>query len=176
MRYEAGCEMPIGRELIQPRAEGEIAFVLKRDLQGPRRDARRRARRDRVRDALLRDRRFAHSRLEDPDPGHDRRQRVVGALRPGRDASPRRRSISSAAASSSRRTARSQRGRRARPRSARRSSAWRGSPTRWARYGIPLRAGEVILSGSLVPLEPVTAGDAMKLAIAGIGSAEVRFV
>ena len=28
-------------------------------------------------------------------------------------------------------------------------------------YGIALRAGEVILSGSLVPLEPVKAGDAM---------------
>jgi 2-oxopent-4-enoate/cis-2-oxohex-4-enoate hydratase len=43
-------------------------------------------------------------------------------------------------------------------------------------YGIPLQAGEVILSGSLVPLEPVTAGDAMKLVIEGIGSAEVIFV
>jgi 2-oxopent-4-enoate/cis-2-oxohex-4-enoate hydratase len=43
-------------------------------------------------------------------------------------------------------------------------------------YGISLRAGEVILSGSLVPLEPVRAGDAMKLHIDGIGGAEVRFV
>src|SRR5438309_1272137 len=35
MRYETGCEMPISTELIQPRAEGELAFVLKRDLLGP---------------------------------------------------------------------------------------------------------------------------------------------
>src|SRR4051812_39492532 len=34
MAYETGAEMPIGRELIQPRAEGEIAFLLKRDLVG----------------------------------------------------------------------------------------------------------------------------------------------
>ena len=41
--------------------------------------------------------------------------------------------------------------------------------------GIPLEAGEVILSGSLVPLEPVRAGDEMEVRIAGIGSARVRF-
>lgn len=43
-------------------------------------------------------------------------------------------------------------------------------------FGIPLRAGEIILSGSLVPLEPVRPGDHMELLIAGIGSARVRFV
>jgi 2-oxopent-4-enoate/cis-2-oxohex-4-enoate hydratase len=43
-------------------------------------------------------------------------------------------------------------------------------------YGIALKAGEVILSGSLVPLEPVVAGDAMRMSIEGIGSVEVRFV
>lgn len=35
MAYEDGASMPIGAELIQPRAEGEIAFLLKRDLTGP---------------------------------------------------------------------------------------------------------------------------------------------
>lgn len=43
------------------------------------------------------------------------------------------------------------------------------------RFGIPLKAGEVILSGSLVPLEPVKAGDVMRVDIGGIGSASVRF-
>jgi 2-oxopent-4-enoate/cis-2-oxohex-4-enoate hydratase len=43
------------------------------------------------------------------------------------------------------------------------------------RLGVPLRAGEVILSGSLVPLEPVSPGDVMTCTIAGIGRAEVRF-
>jgi 2-oxopent-4-enoate/cis-2-oxohex-4-enoate hydratase len=37
-------------------------------------------------------------------------------------------------------------------------------------------AGEVILSGSLVPLEPVAAGDVMRVLIGGIGCASVRFV
>jgi len=42
-------------------------------------------------------------------------------------------------------------------------------------FGIELEAGEVILSGSLVPLQPVKAGDNMHLAIGGIGQCSVRF-
>ena len=34
MHYEEGVELPIGG-LIQPKAEAEVAFVLKRDLKGP---------------------------------------------------------------------------------------------------------------------------------------------
>lgn len=43
------------------------------------------------------------------------------------------------------------------------------------RFGVPLRAGEWVLSGSLVPLEPVRAGDHMHLTIQGIGKLAVRF-
>ena len=43
-------------------------------------------------------------------------------------------------------------------------------------FGIPLRAGEVILSGSLAPLIPVEPGDSMQMRIGGIGGASVRFV
>ncbi len=43
------------------------------------------------------------------------------------------------------------------------------------RYGISLEAGEVILSGSLVPLIPVAAGDHLRVTIGGIGSVSVRF-
>jgi 2-oxopent-4-enoate/cis-2-oxohex-4-enoate hydratase len=43
-------------------------------------------------------------------------------------------------------------------------------------YGVTLNAGEIVLSGSLVPLEPVRAGDFMRLTIGGIGGAQVRFV
>lgn len=43
-------------------------------------------------------------------------------------------------------------------------------------YGIPLKAGEVILSGSLVPLQPVKAGDNLNVRIGGMGAASVRFV
>jgi 2-oxopent-4-enoate/cis-2-oxohex-4-enoate hydratase len=44
------------------------------------------------------------------------------------------------------------------------------------RFGMPLRAGEIVLSGSLGALIPVTAGDHVQLSIGGIGSASVRFV
>jgi len=42
-------------------------------------------------------------------------------------------------------------------------------------YGIGLEAGEVILSGSLAALIPVAAGDCMSMKIGGLGSASVRF-
>ena len=42
-------------------------------------------------------------------------------------------------------------------------------------FGIPFRAGEIILSGSLVPLEPVQPGDEMSLEIEGLGTASVVF-
>ena len=35
MAYSQGQEMPISELMIQPKAEGEIAFVLKKDLLGP---------------------------------------------------------------------------------------------------------------------------------------------
>lgn len=42
-------------------------------------------------------------------------------------------------------------------------------------FGIPFKAGEIILSGSLVPLEPARAGDQFELTIDGLGSARVSF-
>lgn len=44
------------------------------------------------------------------------------------------------------------------------------------RFGIPFLAGEVILSGSLVPLVPVSAGDKFYLEVAGIGDCAVQFI
>lgn len=43
------------------------------------------------------------------------------------------------------------------------------------RLGIPLKAGEVILSGSLAPLIPVVAGDYLRMSINGVGTCAVRF-
>lgn len=43
-------------------------------------------------------------------------------------------------------------------------------------YGIPFEAGELVLSGSLVPLEPAQPGDHFTMNIEGLGGAEVRFV
>lgn len=43
------------------------------------------------------------------------------------------------------------------------------------RLGIPLKAGEIVLSGSLGPMIPVAAGDHLRVAIGGIGACSVRF-
>jgi 2-oxopent-4-enoate/cis-2-oxohex-4-enoate hydratase len=42
-------------------------------------------------------------------------------------------------------------------------------------YGVSLDAGEVILSGSLVPLEPARPGDHFRLELEGVGGASVHF-
>lgn len=44
------------------------------------------------------------------------------------------------------------------------------------RLGLGLKAGEVVLSGALSALVPVTAGDALRVSIGGLGSVGVRFV
>lgn len=44
------------------------------------------------------------------------------------------------------------------------------------RLGIPFRKGEVILSGALAPLVPVGAGDRIHMTIGGLGSASLQFV
>jgi 2-oxopent-4-enoate/cis-2-oxohex-4-enoate hydratase len=41
--------------------------------------------------------------------------------------------------------------------------------------GVALEAGEVILSGSLVPLEPARSGDVFALELDQVGTASVRF-
>lgn len=53
------------------------------------------------------------------------------------------------------------------------SAAWLANTL--GRFGVPLRAGEWVLSGSLVPLESVAAGDHMALTIEGIGGVEAVF-
>jgi 2-oxopent-4-enoate/cis-2-oxohex-4-enoate hydratase len=62
-------------------------------------------------------------------------------------------------------------------------SAVQGSPlasVAWlantlGRYGVSLDAGEIILSGSLVPLESARPGDSFRLMLEGVGGASIRF-
>lgn len=42
-------------------------------------------------------------------------------------------------------------------------------------YGVTLEAGDVILSGSLVPLEPAKAGDVFEMQLHGVGACTARF-
>ncbi|MGP3792551.1 fumarylacetoacetate hydrolase family protein [Pseudomonas sp. B392_1p] len=44
------------------------------------------------------------------------------------------------------------------------------------RLGIPFRKGEIILSGALAPLVPVAAGDRVSLTLSGLGESSLRFV
>jgi len=44
------------------------------------------------------------------------------------------------------------------------------------RLGIPLNAGDVVLSGALGAMVPVKAGDSLRVTIGGIGGCSVRFV
>ena len=43
------------------------------------------------------------------------------------------------------------------------------------RYGVELKAGDIILSGSLVPFQPAIPGREMKVSVEGIGEASIRF-
>lgn len=42
-------------------------------------------------------------------------------------------------------------------------------------YGISLLAGDIILSGSLVPLAPALPGDHFRMKVAGLGSTTINF-
>ena len=168
--------MPIGRELIQPRAEGEIAFLLERDLVGPGiTEADVIAATECVMPCFeIVDSRITDWKIRIEDTVADNassglfllgRDRVapgkVDFVTCGMVVEKNGKIISTGA-----------------------GAAALGSPVTcvaWlantlGRFGIKLAAGEVILSGSLVPLEKVSPGDAMRVRIGGIGSAEVRFV
>jgi 2-oxopent-4-enoate/cis-2-oxohex-4-enoate hydratase len=175
MRYESGAVMPISRELIQPRAEGEIAFLLGRTLRGPGVGAA---------DVLAATERvfpcfeIVDSRIEDwkiriQDTVADNASSGLFLL--GRaGVSPRELDLAATVLEVEKNGAPLSRGT---------GAAALGSPAgcvAWlantlGEFGVALEAGEVVLSGSLVPLEPVVPGDRMTVRIAGIGEASVEF-
>jgi 2-oxopent-4-enoate/cis-2-oxohex-4-enoate hydratase len=175
MLFDSGATIPIARTLIQPRAEGEIAFVLARDLAGPgvtEADVLAATRCVRACFEIV-DSRIRDWKIRIQDTVADNASSGVFVL--GKDeVDPRAVDLVACRIAVRKNGA---------PLSAGVGAAALGSPlycVAWlantlARFGIALKAGEVVLSGSLVPLEPVLAGDRMQLELEGIGAASVEF-
>ena len=175
MVFNQGEEMPISEQLIQPRAEGEIAFILKKNLMGP---GVTNADVLAATECVMPCFEIVDSRIEDwnikiQDTVADNASCGLFVL--GDNAvSPNQVDLATCGMVVEKNGSIISTGA---------GAAALGSPVNcvtWlantlGQFGIPLKAGEVILSGSLVPLEPVQAGDFMTVSIGGIGSASVRF-
>ncbi|WP_027848769.1 2-oxopent-4-enoate hydratase [Marinospirillum minutulum] len=176
MAFSQGEEMPISQLLMQPRAEGEIAFILKKDLMGPGvTNADVLAATDCVMPCFeVVDSRIENWEIKIQDTVADNAS--CGLFILGDQAiSPTKVDLATCGMVVEKNGSVISTGA---------GAAALGSPVNcvaWlantlGHFGIPLKAGEVILSGSLVPLVPVKAGDHMSLSIGGIGNASVRFV
>jgi len=175
MQYQSGCELPISSQLIQPRAEGEIAFVLARELRGPGvTPADVLAATDHVLPCFeVVDSRIKDWKIRIQDTVADNASSGLYVLG-DKGVDPADVDFEGCAIIVAKNGREISRGK---------GSAALGSPLNcvaWlantlGQFGIALGAGEVVLSGSLVPLEPVRAGDHMRLAIDGIGGCSVHF-
>lgn len=175
MVYGDGDEVPISEQLMQPRAEGEIAFVLKKDLIGPGvTNAEVLAATDFVIPCFeIVDSRIQDWKIKIQDTIADNASCGLLVLG-GQAVDPRKVDLVTAGMVVEKNGEIISTGA---------GAAALGSPVNcvaWlantlGQFGIPLKAGELILSGSLVPLEPVVAGDYMRVDIGGLGSASVRF-
>lgn len=176
MAFEDGAEISLSaNRLIQPRAEGEIAFRLKHDLQGP----------GVTEQDVLEATEYVMPCFEIVDSRiHDWKIRIqdtvadnasCGVFVLGREqVDPRELDLPNLRMQVFKNGTRISEGL---------GSAVQGNPltaVAWlantlGALGIPFKAGEIILSGSLVPLEPARAGDDFSLTIDGLGSARVSF-
>jgi 2-oxopent-4-enoate/cis-2-oxohex-4-enoate hydratase len=166
--------MAISQRCIQPRAEGEIAFILAKDLVGPGVTA------EAALDAIgtahvcfeIVDSRIRDWKIAIGDTIADNASSGLfvmgdGVAARGRDFAALRMRVT----------------KNGRPLSEGLGSAALGSPLNcvaWlantlGAYGVPLEAGEIVLSGSLVPLEPVVPGDRMHVVVDGLGETSVEF-
>ncbi len=162
--------------LMQPRAEGEIAFMLKSDLQGPgvtREDVL--AATEWVAPCFeIVDSRIDNWNIKIQDTVADNASCgvfVVGT----QHTDPR--ALDLAAASM-------QMYKNDQPAGSGLGSAVQGHPAEavaWlantlGAFGIPFKAGELILSGSLAPLVPAVAGDRFTMQIEGLGGCSIAFI
>jgi 2-oxopent-4-enoate/cis-2-oxohex-4-enoate hydratase len=162
-------------KLIQPRAEGEIAFVLKKDLKGPG------VTEAQVLDATdyvspcfeIVDSRIRDWKIRIQDTVADNASCGVFVLGAER-VKPTSLDLAAVKMDITKNGAQVASGL---------GSAVQGHPATavaWlantlGRFGIPFLAGEIILSGSLAPLLPITAGDRFEMSLAGIGGASIAF-
>ena len=175
MQVANGASVRISERLIQPRAEAEIALILRHPLSGP----------GVTPQAVLQatesiaacfeivDSRIAEWNIGIIDTVGDNASCGVFVLGAER-ADPRDFDLAQLKA----RVWKNER-----PLSEGLGSAVQGSPlasVAWlantlGRYGVTLGAGDIILSGSLVPLEPARPGDRFHTELEGVGSASVSF-
>ncbi|MET0049073.1 MAG: 2-oxopent-4-enoate hydratase [Sedimenticola sp.] len=176
MVVEEGEPISLTEKMIQPRAEGEIAFVLKKDLMGPGVTAS-----DvlRATDFVVPCFEIVDSRIRDwnikiQDTVADNAS--CGYFLLGQDAAdPRKLDLSTCGMvmELNGQLASTGAGAAALGSSPVSCVVWLANTL--GRLGTPLKAGEVILSGSLVPLQPVKPGDYMSVSIGGLGRTSVRF-
>lgn len=176
MEYPDAAAIPIAGHMIQPRAEGEIAFRLKSDLVGPG------VTEQDVLDATatimpcfeIVDSRIRDWNIKIQDTVADNASCGVYVL--GKDeVDPREFDLPNLRMTIHKNGEFNAEGL---------GSAVQGNPltaVAWlantlGEFAIPFKAGEIILSGSLAPLIPVEAGDEMSLVIEGIGGCSCRFV
>jgi 2-oxopent-4-enoate/cis-2-oxohex-4-enoate hydratase len=176
MAYPDMADIPIAGHLISPRAEGEIAFRLKKDLVGPG-----------VTEADVLDAtetiipcfEIVDSRIEDwkikiQDTVADNASCGVYVLGKN-EVDPRDYDLPNLKMRIYKNDELHAEGL---------GRAVQGNPltaVAWlantlGEFGIPFKAGELILSGSLAPLIPVVAGDRMSLEIEGVGGCSCTFV
>jgi 2-oxopent-4-enoate/cis-2-oxohex-4-enoate hydratase len=164
------------KALIAPRAEAEIAFILKEGLNGPGVTA------DQVIAATefiapcfeIVDSRIKDWKIGIVDTVADNASCGVFILGEAR-ADPRVHDLPSLHVTVTKNGA---------PLSEGYGSAVQGDPAQavaWlantlGAYGVTLDAGDIILSGSLVPLEPAVKGDVFEMTLHGVGSCTAKFV
>jgi 2-oxopent-4-enoate/cis-2-oxohex-4-enoate hydratase len=175
MLIDSGQDIPISTTLIQPRAELEMAFVLRKDLAGPGvNNTHALAAIDYVLPCFeIVDSRISEWKIRIQDTIADNAS--CGSFVIGTQAiDPRGFDLNLAGCVVYKNGKLISTGA---------GAAALGSPINslvWlantlGRFGIALKAGEIILSGSLVPLEPVVAGDSMLGMIDRIGSLNICF-
>ena len=178
-RMQVGNDSDVSFEthrLVQPRAEGEIAFMLGQDLHGPGITA------DDVMAAThwvapcfeIVDSRIVDWNIRIQDTVADNASCGVFALGDER-INPRELDLAKVQLNLRKN---------GQPAGQGLGSAVQGHPCEavaWlantlGQFDIPFRKGEIILSGALAPLVPVLPGDDVSLTLSGLGSARLRFV